>query len=93
MINDWNNVGVIEGSWTPKSKCNVKGCNRGAKFMVFNDDGKSNMSRLFHCCCGKHLPLAVRKAWSENRSQKLKLEQRAKKEEMEEAKKLLGVSK
>ena len=79
MLNDWNTVAVIEGSWTPKSKCDVKSCKRHAKFLLFNDYGAPKMSRLFFCCCAKHLSLAVRRGWDENRTRKKKLEQTEKK--------------
>lgn len=92
MLNDWNKVSVIEGRWTPTSKCDVKSCKSIAKFMVFNDDGESKMSRLFFCCCPKHLALAVRKAWIDNRENKQRLDYNIKKEEKEKAKKLLGIN-
>jgi len=67
VLGDFNKVTVIEGSWSPSSRCSIKTCNSKAKFMVFNDDGEPKMSRLFSTCCGKHLPLTVRRAWAENR--------------------------
>lgn len=91
MLNDWNTVNVIEGRLTQKSKCNIKRCKRKPKFMVFNDDGKTNLSRLFFCSCERHLPEAVRRAWSENRDKKSIITRKEAIKAKEEAKKLLGV--
>ena len=93
MLNDWNRVSVIEGRFSPKSKCSLKSCKSIAKFMVFNDDGAPKMSRLFSCCCAKHLPVAIRRAWKENTSRAEKLEKQKKLQAKKEAKKLLGLSK
>ena len=91
MLNDWDRVAVIEGSVTKKSECDIKSCKRKSKFMAFNDDGAPKLSRLFFCCCGKHLPIAIRKAWAENFARKEKFKMRMKKVAKEDAKKLLGI--
>jgi hypothetical protein len=73
MLNDWNKVNVLEGNFSGKSICDVKTCKSISKFMVFNDDGNTKMSRLCFCSCSKHLSVAIRKAWKENRDRKEKL--------------------
>ena len=93
MINDCDKVTVFEGSLSPNSRCNIKSCNSLAKFLVFNDDGLPKMSRLFFCCCSKHLSLAVRKAWAENKERRQKLKKEQKKQAKEAARKLLGIKK
>ena len=91
MLCDYDAVNVIEGSLTPKSKCDIKSCKSHPKFMIFNDDGATKMSRLFFCSCGNHLPIAIRRAWAENRDCKQKRERKVKREEKAKARKLLGV--
>jgi hypothetical protein len=92
MLCDNDTVNVIEGSISQKSKCNVKSCNAHAKFMIFNDDGATKMSRLFFCSCAKHLPIAVRRAWVDNRANKERIDKKVRLKEKEKAKKLLGIT-
>ncbi len=42
--------------------------NKRAKFRVFYADGKPYSSRSMGCACAKHLPLLVRRAYSENKA-------------------------
>ena len=93
MINDYDRVTVFEGRLSPSSRCNIKSCNSIAKFLVFNDDGLPKMSRLFFCSCSKHLSLAVRKSWIENKERKRELDRKRKKEAKKAARKLLGIKK
>ena len=57
-------VSVALGTFT--KHCMVQGkkqrCHNKPKFMVFNLDGKHQLSRLDSSCCDKHLPRAVRVA-------------------------------
>jgi len=91
MLGDFDKVNVTEGSWGKKSVCNIKACKSKAKFMVFNDDGATKLSRLFFCSCGKHLPIAIRRAWKENNERMKKKEANEKRKSKKDAKILLGI--
>ena len=91
MLGDYNRVNVTEGSFSPKSICDIKTCNSRAKFMIFNDDGSTSLSRLESCCCGKHLSIAVRRAWKDNVARKKIMDDRLNAKAKVQAKKLLGI--
>lgn len=65
-LGSWDRVSIWEGSFG--GECHVRCCTSASKFMVFIDDGAPKMSRLFANSCAKHLVLAVRKGWTDNKA-------------------------
>jgi hypothetical protein len=51
-------------------KCSIRGCNNKARYNIFVDDGRPQLSRLFLHSCDKHLPLSIKKGWDYNTKQR-----------------------
>jgi hypothetical protein len=63
-----------------KSRCKEK-----AIYGIYNGDGEPKISRLFATPCKKHLHIAIKNAWEDNK----KLNEEAKKQAILRTKKLL----
>ncbi len=83
-----NMVIVQNGSFSEKSKCNVRNCKKHQKHLVFVG-ASPRLSTLYSSCCPNHLSLTVNKAVESGKERALQMIKRYEEKEISDAKNLL----